>query len=209
MATVVNAHIEGLTAVTDGTRHRYRKLAQRHITAASLGPVPVDTLTRQNVAAWLNSLPLAVESKRNVHSLLSAALSQAVQDGVIPTNVAHGARFPRSTTRRESVFLTRAEVCLIADAVPARHSPLVHFLAGTGLRWSEATALRIRDVGTSRERGSVSVTRAWKEAERGWVVGAPKTARGRRTVSIPATMTTLVQGAMAGRGRDELLFTAQ
>lgn len=208
VATVVGAHIEGLTAVTDGTRHRYRKLAQRHITGASIGPIPVDTLTRQDVASWLNGLPLAVKSKRNVHSLLSAALTQAVRDGVIPTNVAHGARFPRSTTRREPVFLTREEVALIANAVPARYSPLVHFLAGTGLRWSEATALRVRDVDTSRERGSVSVTRAWKEAKRGWVVGAPKTARGRRTVSMPAAVTALVRGVAGERGRDDLLFTA-
>ena len=144
VSTVVTVHIAGLTGVTDGTRHRYRLPAQRHITAAPIGPIPVDTLTRADVAAWINGLPLAVKSKKNVHSLLSAALAQAVQDNAIPTNVAHGIRFPRSTSRREPVFLSREEVALIADSVPARYSPLVHFLAGTGLRWSEATALRTR-----------------------------------------------------------------
>ena len=208
VSTVVTAHIAGLTGVTDGTRHRYRLLAQRHITAAPIGPIAVDTLTRADVAAWINGLPLAVKSKKNVHSLLSAALAQAVQDNVIPTNVAHGIRFPRSTRRREPVFLSREEVALIANSVPARYRPLVHFLAGTGLRWSEATALRTRDVDTRSERGSVSVTRAWKEVGRGWEIGAPKIARGRRTVSMPAAVTAMVRELVGERGRDELLFTA-
>ena len=207
MAATVANHIETLTSVTPGTRHRYRLLADRHITQTELGGIPIDTLTRVDVSRWLNGLPLATKSKKNVHSLLSAALGDAQRDGRVPTNVAHGIRFTKSNSRREPVFLTRDQVDAITGAMPEHYRPFIHFLAGTGLRWSEATALRIRDVDLTSERGIVHVTRAWKENGDGWVIGAPKTSRGRRTVVMPAALTSLVKKRAKGRGRDELLFT--
>ncbi|WP_270263743.1 tyrosine-type recombinase/integrase [Kocuria marina] len=208
VGATVAEHIGTLTSVTPGTRHRYRLLADRHITQTEIGGIPIDTLTRADVSRWLNDLPLATKSKKNVHSLLSAALGDAVRDDRIPTNVAHGIRFTKSNSRREPVFLTRTQVDVIAGAMREHYRPFVHFLAGTGLRWSEATALRIRDVDLTSERGTVHVTRAWKENGDGWVIGAPKTSRGRRTVVMPTALTTLVKEHAQKRGRDELLFTA-
>lgn len=207
VGAVVATHIDNLTSVTDGTRHRYHRLADRHIIKTQLGTYAIDKLTRTDVSRWLNGLDLATKSKKNVHSLLSAALTEAMHAGQIPSNVAHGIKFTKSNTRREPVFLTRAQVDAIATAMPEHYRPFVHFLAGTGLRWSEATALRIRDVDLTTERGTVHVTRAWKENGNGWVIGAPKTSRGRRTVVMPAKLTTLIKETAGERARDELLFT--
>lgn len=47
---VTAAHIDQLTAAGPDTRRRYRRMAARHITPV-LGSVPVDTLTRRDVAS--------------------------------------------------------------------------------------------------------------------------------------------------------------
>lgn len=68
-------------------------MAARHIRPV-LGAVPVDTLTRREVAAWLNGMTGAAKTKKNVQALLSAALSTAVAEGVVAGNVAKGVQPP-------------------------------------------------------------------------------------------------------------------
>lgn len=60
---VIAAHIDQLTAIGPDTRARYRRMAARHITPV-LGAVPVDTLTRRDVAAWLNGMAGAAKTRR-------------------------------------------------------------------------------------------------------------------------------------------------
>lgn len=164
VATVVSDHIEGLTGVSAGTREKYRRIAARHITP-TLGAVPVDTLTRTDVNRWVNGMTLAAKTKKNVHSLLSAALTDATARGLVDANVAKGVKLPTGEARREPVFLTAEELDLIVATIPeARHKLLVEFLAGTGLRWSEATALQVADLDLTQEHGVVAVSRAWKRA---------------------------------------------
>ena len=197
---VITAHIDQLTAIGPDTRARYRRMAARHIRPV-LGAVPVDTLTRREVAAWLNGMAGAAKTKKNVQALLSGALSTAVTEGVVAGNVAKGVQPPRGEAVREAVFLTRAELALIVDALPPRSALLAEFLAGTGLRFGEATALLGADLTlpdtTSADddgaagRGVVSVSKAWKtdpDAHGRFVVGAPKTQRGRRNVTLPTRL---------------------
>lgn len=188
---LIAAHIDQLTTIGPDTRRRYRRMASRHITPV-LGTVPVDTLTRRDVASWLNGMTGSAKTKRNVQSVLSAALSSAARNGVVPTNVAKGVQPPRGESRTGAVFLSREEVATIVEALPPRYQLLVELLAGTGLRWGEATALEVRDItltGNPDERpGTLSVTKGWKTGESGPVVGAPKTARSRRTVTLPRAL---------------------
>lgn len=210
VADVVTAHVDQLTSVTTGTRHRYRLQAERHITSRGIGTIPVDQLTRADVTTWLNSLELATKSKKNIHSLLSAALTGAVRDGLIPGNPAYGIRFPRSTPAREPVFLTDTEVEAIINAAPEEYRVFIRFLVDTGLRWSEATALRPVDLDITTDHGTVSVTRAWKEiGGAGWRIGQPKTPRARRTVVLPKTTTQALAEHVKGRPREGLLFSGR
>lgn len=164
VATVVAEHPEGLTGVSAGTREKYRRIAARHITP-TLGAIPVDTLTRTDVNKWVNAMTVAAKTKKNVHSLLSAALTDATARGLVDANVAKGVKLPTGEARREPVFLTAEELDLIVATIPeARHKLLVEFLAGTGLRCSEATALQVADLDLAQEHGVVAVSRAWKRA---------------------------------------------
>ena len=168
---MIVAHIDQLTAIGPDTRARYRRTAARHIRPI-LGAVPVDTLTRPDVAAWLNGVAGAAKTKKNVQALLSGALSTAVTEGVVAGNVAKGVQPPRGEAVREAVFLTRSELALIVDALPPRSALLAEFLAGTGLRFGEATALVGADftlpdtpsagADGAAGRGVVTVSKAWK-----------------------------------------------
>ena len=118
---VIAAHIDQLTAIGPDTRARYRRMAARHVRPV-LGAVPVDILTRRDVAAWLNGMGRGGKTKKNVQELLSGALSTAVTEGVVAGNVAKGVQPPHGEAVREAVFLTRSELALIVDALPrAQH----------------------------------------------------------------------------------------
>ncbi|WP_314301523.1 site-specific integrase [Kocuria palustris] len=183
-----------LTAIGPDTRARYRRMAARHITPV-LGAVPVDTLTRRDVASWLNGMAGAAKNQEERPGAALGALSTAVTEGVVAGNVAKGVQ----PTRGEAVFLTRSELALIVDALPPRSALLAEFLAGTGLRFGEATALLGADLTLpdtpsagadgAAGRGVVTVSKAWKthpDADGRFVVGAPKTQCGRRTVTLPS-----------------------
>lgn len=50
----------------------------------------MDTPSRADVPRWLNALELSAKSKRNLHSILSAALSEAADRKLVPGNPAKG-----------------------------------------------------------------------------------------------------------------------
>lgn len=199
-------HIANLVGVEEGTRRRYLRTVERDM--ADLDHLPLDALTERTVAGWVRALERAGASGktvRNKHGILSAILATAVRAGHIPANVAHGTRLPR-TVRDEMVFLTHDEYATLLGCVAPRWQPLVATLAGTGLRWSEATALQVGDV--SLTGGTVRVTRAWKyTAGQGHRVGPPKSSRSRRTVQLAPETVEVLRPLVAGRRPGEWVFT--
>lgn len=204
---VVERHIERLTGVEYWTREKYSRNAARHIYPA-LGSIPVDTLTRDDVAAWFNSLQMADKTKRNIQALLSSALHGAAEAGLTESNVARGIRPPRSTTRtREPVFLTREEIRTIEDQTHETFQLFIRLLADTGLRYSEATALTVEDISLDDNgRASVRVTKAWKKGELGGVVRGPKSTAGRRTITVPAATGERLAAHVQEKDLRDLLF---
>src|SRR5690606_6915786 len=92
----------------------------------------------------------------------------------------------------EPRFLSEAEFAALIDATPSHYQPLVAFLFGTGMRWSEATAIQGRHV--NLDAGTVRVEQAWKRIPGdGFRLGPPKTAKARRTVNAAAMALVAVQ----------------
>ena len=186
VADQVRHHVEHLTGVTTGTRRRYEQVAAKHL-SGRLESVMLEHLSRDDVARWVNEQAAggaAPKSIRNRHALLSAAIESAVRDDLVPKNVAKGVRLPRlDVAGDEMVFLDPHEFDGIASHLPEHWRPLAHFLVGTGVRWGEATALRVGDV--DLQAGTVRVSQSWKETSgAGWELGPPKTRRGRRTAKV-------------------------
>ena len=88
-------------------------------------------------------------------------------------------------------------------AKEAKHPTLVCLLACTGLRWGEATGLRVQDIDVERHR--VNVFDNAVLVNNTVHVGTPKNDEP-RPVPIPAFLLTPLRALAAGKPRDALLF---
>jgi integrase len=176
-------HNDSLTGIEPGTLRRYRAYVRNDIGPA-LGDLPLRILSRDDISAWLGKLAAAgVSGKtiKNKRDYLSGALKTAVKDGLVASNPCEDVRSPR-WDREEMCFLTRDEFRLLLAEIPEHWKPLVEFLVASGCRWSEATALKPAAV--DRAAGTVRITKAWKSAAGGQVLGVPKTKKSVRTINV-------------------------
>jgi integrase len=208
VADLIDHHIDHLTGVDEGTLARYRRIQDTHL-RPRFAHIPADTLTRDDVSRWvlearlLNGDTPAPKTLRNWHSLLSDALSGAVERGTIPANVAKGVKLPRADADagEDMVFLTYAEFDTLYAATPERWQPLVLTLALTGMRFGEATALTVGAL--NRADQSARIHTAWKQSGK---QGAPKSRRSRRTVAVPGAVFDAIEPLTTGKRPDDLVF---
>lgn len=203
-------HIEGLTGVEQGTRVKYQRIWARYW-SVPLGSIPANLLTRDHVARAVNELDgkFAPKTIRNAHSLLSAVCRRAVEHDLAVTNVARGVRLPRSGEQdvRDMRIFTSAEFAdVISRIKPDHYRPFVEFLAGTGCRWGEATALQVQDVQLPNVRIRRSVK--WSPDRSMVNVGPVKTKKGNRTIVVGAILGEALEQACAGKKGTDLVWTA-
>lgn len=206
-------HVAALDGVTDGTRRDYERMIDNRIAPQPLGHIPTSRVTVDHVRDWLRGLEadgLAAKSRRNHHALLSAAFTTAVSMQLRGTNPAKGLRIKADVADRGIAFLNPGELALLIGETPAHYQPFVAFLAGTGCRWGEATALQVGDVDLESRVPVVYIRRAWKHYGTGQdpVVGPPKTRSGIRTISLPPQLVPVLRPLVEGRAQDALVFTA-
>lgn len=65
------------------------------------------------------------------------------------------------------VFLTEAEFRLLHDSIHAEDRDFLLVTVGTGLRWGELTALKVKDLDLDAPVPTLSVRRAWKRNGKG------------------------------------------
>jgi integrase len=141
------------------------------------------------------------------HQLLAAAFKRAVGDDLLMKSPATGVKIKRSE-RGAKVFLSPDEFSRIYAMVPDEWRPLIHTLAGTGMRISEALALRVGDLHLDGAHPRIDVHRTWQWTEGGKArTGAPKTERGRRSISIDASLVQHLREHTAGMEPHAWVFT--
>lgn len=198
LAKMLEAYIAQAPDLTDGTAAEYRRVLKRSGLKDRLGDLPVNLIDQEDVRQWITHRSAQVsetthkrpspKTLRNEHGLLSTVLGYALEQGHVPVNAAKGVRLPRVTPAPKRV-LTDEEFQAIHEHARERYQPLIHWLAVTGMRWGEATALQwgaIRD----GDMPQVTVSQAWKHGDGTRVLGAPKTTRGTRTFTIPPGLLT-------------------
>jgi hypothetical protein len=169
-------------AIRDATRADYRRDVEVYWLPL-LGPKRMPTITAPDIARALARLAardgdgyLADRTLKRLFAPLSALMATAVQEGLIRHNPARDVSVPsgRDRLRRFQADdqddddqlvrpYTRAQIAQLL-AVLERQPQLrllVHLLAVTGLRISEAIALRWRDVQLDGGSPHVKVCRAW------------------------------------------------
>lgn len=206
---MLESHLRELTGVEDRTKDDYRSIAGR-TWLKPLGSLRVDEITRADIADWVNAMVGAPKTIKNAHSILSAVMESAVQAKHVAHNPARGTRLPRAGEQDEDDMrlLEHAEFDDLYSEVPEHYQPLVLTLFGTGLRWSEATALQVGDVSVSQ--GTLRVVRAWKKNSKGegpgFKLGPPKTKKSRRTVALPPEVAQVLAALTSGRARTDWVF---
>ena len=186
------------------TRHQYNSLLSLHV-LPTWRAVPLDRITFDGLTEWVAQLSLSGLGSSGVRQsvfVMSAALDHAVRSGRIRSNPARGLSLPRPK-RRDYVFLTHGQVLTLA-AEAGRSRLLILVLGYTGLRWGEATALRVCDIDFDRRR--VDVRRAFSDVGGRVVLGTPKSHLS-RTVPVPRFVAAELAGAVDGKRPDDLVFT--
>jgi integrase len=182
--------------------------ATRSRLVPAFGDTPIDQITTAMVRRWVARLVaqgLAPSTVTRTLRVLSSCLQAAAEDGLIPTNPARGIRPPQAQ-RHEQRFLTASEVALLADTIDQRYRGMVLLGCWGGLRFGEMVGLRVRCVNPLH--GTVLVERAVVEVGGHQIEGPPKTAAGRRTVPLPRLVVDELLPYLAGKGPDDLVFSA-
>lgn len=206
--------------------YRSLEIAWRVYVEPRWGAYPVSGIEAGDVEAWITKLrkgtaprarkrgsakqvpapaPLSATSVLRAVGVLAGILDDAKRAGRIRTNPARGTEnLPKRETKKTRRYLTDEEVLRLASAIadPVR-SALVVTLAYTGLRWSEAIGLRVRDVNPLRRR--LHVRRPLVELDGIFYEGEPKSWE-RRTVPYPEFLSPALAQLMVGHGPDDHLF---
>lgn len=199
VAQLVELHITQRPKLRPASRYTYRNALKTAI-APHLGDRPARELTRSDVRAWHQTLLKAGYSPASIqqaHRLLSGALQTAVGDDELPRNVAALERPPRAHGTPEPPAWTEQQIehFLTLAATDTRDGALWILLALTGLRISEAVALRWDDVELADLRtAAVTVRATGTRTERGArTIGPPKSDAGKRRVSLPPDATAALR----------------
>ncbi len=207
--------------IANSTRAGYEKLLRNYITPR-IGNLPLDRLTATRLSklyvelqagGGVDGRPLSANTVNKVHVLLGAVLDAARDEALIGGNPARKSRIVRAPTGKqireqapELVTWTADELRTFLawdrDEYRDELHALWHLIAHTGMRRSEALALRWSDV--DLDGGRVSVRRAADTIARG-AVKSTKTGQA-RVIDLDNTACASLRAWRAERGRLALDF---
>ncbi|MGV8851725.1 MAG: tyrosine-type recombinase/integrase [Rhodoglobus sp.] len=165
------------------------------------GKVMLSDIRYSDVQAWVSGIDMSATTVIRAYGVLASIVDVAVKDRRMLSNPVRGVNLPRKVGK-DRVYLRHEQVQLLADCAP-KHFALILTLAYTGLRWGEATALRVSDLDMLRRRLSVRLNAV--NVGGSIIVGTPKS-HASRSVPFPEFLTEPLAKQCEGKGRDQLVF---
>jgi len=180
-------------SVKPKTYKSYCDIVKLHL-IPDLGSVQLTKLTPQQLQHLYRKKQEAglTRTVALMHAVMHKALSQAVKWGLVARNVAEAVESPK-VQRQEFRALTPEEARRFLAAAAQDRLYALYVLAVTcGLRQGELLGLKWDDV--NLEQGMLTVHRQlqWQQ-KGGFVLAEPKSARSRRTISLPAVAVTALK----------------
>ena len=172
-------------SVRPATYEGYARQVRNHLTP-TLGPIKLRALTPTHLRGlYRDKLDsgLSPRTVQYIHVTIHKALKQALNDGLVPRNVAEAVKPPQ--VRREEIEpLTPEQTKKLVEFVGEDRLAALYVLAVTaGLRQGELLGLKWEDV--DLDHGILRVKRTLSGIKDGKpIFGTPKTAKGRRSVQL-------------------------
>ena len=228
----VNGRFQGRRgAIRQRTLDTYRRDLENHV-LPKIGNHKLNAVKAQHIKRLLGDLAardgddyLKDASLRAIFAPLRAMLAEAAEEGLADHNPAALVKVPsgRDALRRhdgdedadeddptdgQARALGRDELEMFLTVCPAEWRLLFELLAVTGLRISEAWALRWQDVQMDGGSPHVRVRRSWVAPR----FGPPKSKYGKRTVPIPLEVADRLRtrrSTTSYSGAKDLVFASQ
>ena len=165
------------------TREGYEHLMRRYL-LDDFGDLPLPSITPASVRAWWGQLDEATPTvNARAYSLLKAIMNTAVADEEIvanPCRIRSATSVPRAREIRPASI---GELSVIVANLPENRRAIALLCSWCAMRIGEVLELRRKDVDLAKKVVRVERSVAWVGGKP--VVGSPKSAAGRRAVSIP------------------------
>ena len=161
-----------------------------------LGHLRLNEIEPQHIKKFLAKLISDGASQtriRNIYAPLRGLLRTAVEEGLLRFDPTAGVRVSRvhdsydeDQPQPQIKAYTDLELKALIDQTPPEWQLLIRFLAQTGLRISEATALRWQDINFGTKQ--IHITRRLYRGK----FGPPKTRHGHRTIPLAPDLLALL-----------------
>lgn len=181
------------------------------------GDVPLEKVTNADVQQWLAGLldgTEAVKGKPLSHSRVKKLLlcMRQIMDVAVAEGYLYSSPISKTLKAGKTPIptinaLTHEQVAVLASKMPSREMRLlVEFLAYTGLRVSEAAALRVEDVDLVSKRVVVKAATVEVTAAGVGLVEKGTKTHSVRQVPIPAFLIDPLREQMEGKTQQDRLF---
>ncbi len=191
VAEYVRGWLDGSNDLSPETLERYRQLAEQQI-MPHLGATLLQKLCPAQIHDWhaillksggASGRPLSARTAGHAHRVLHRALEQAMQLEIVGRNVAHAVRPPKVESTEVAILIAEqiTEVLARLDGRPLH--AIAALALGTGMRRGEICAVTWGAV--DLDGATLRVERSLEETKDGLRLKSPKTAHGRRIVSVP------------------------
>lgn len=184
----------------------------------------VENITSDDDRDWIVTRRKAGASPKtiaNYHGLLSAIFKSAVDKELIRRNPCDGVELPPldddTENDEDKVFLTEKEFALLRMSMDEADRDFLTVAVGTGLRWGEITAIKVKDLTLDSVPATLTVRRAWKRNGKGefaleqhgrFYLGKPKTRESRRRITLAPRVVEALRRAIEQRDPEDLVFGA-
>ena len=196
------------TNLSPATRLRDDASIRNHV-IPELGDLAIGQIQPVHISQWvadLDSKGLAPATTRKAYQLLSAALTSAVDNGLIAVSPCRNVRLPKLQAA-EMRILGPDELHLLCESIHERYRVMVLVAGYSGLRFGELCALRGEHFNALRK--TLRVEESLSEIRGEFLFKSPKSEASRRTVSAPAFIVEeLAEHIGAFPDPSGLIFTA-
>ena len=185
------------------TLQSYREMANLYLLPA-LGHHRLGSITPMDIQACYSGMldrGLSARTVRYAHAVLRSALDQAVKWNLLSRNPATLVSLPRMVRAESRALSPKEAQAFLAAAQEDRWHALWVVLVATGLRPGEAMGLKWPDLVNNR----LHIQRVLVPGSKGtWRFADPKTARSRRSVTLPEIATQALRQHRVDQAREKL-----